>query len=102
MQRSIDVVVDDVIPVQDESQGLTNPSSSEAAFGATGADMLLLMADDGSGLSNDDTAAWTDQIEPGSIQGAVPHHVVDFAPPGTDHVQIVDDLQADTLRVSWS
>jgi hypothetical protein len=102
IQKTVDVVVDEGPSAQPESHGAAQTAGSENASGSSAADILLLMSDDMSGLNSDSNAAWTEQVESGSAHELATHHDSHLDQPGTDHVQIVDDLQAETLRVSWS
>jgi hypothetical protein len=98
-RQSVDVVIDEVEPTQAGGQGFAAASDESTQSGA-GSDMTLLMADGESDMSYSVAGSWTEQIESGDTSassGTVEH----FDQP-TEHVQIIDDFQADAARMSWS
>ncbi len=62
--------------------------------------MTLLMADGESDMSYSVAGSWTEQIESGDTS-ASSDSGGHFDQP-TEHVQIIDDFQADAARMSWS
>ncbi|MBM6582154.1 hypothetical protein ILT44_18285 [Microvirga sp. BT689] len=98
-QQSVDVVIDEVDPVQGEEQGFAATSFDAMQSGA-GSDMILLMADGESDTSHSVTGSWTEQID--ADDNAATSHNVGHLDQPTEHVQIIDDLQADAARISWS
>jgi large repetitive protein len=98
-QQSVDVVIDEVEPVQGEEQGFA-ATGFEAMQSGAGSDMILLMADGDSDMSHSVAGSWTEQIDSGDI--AASSHDLGHLDQPTEHVQIIDDLQAEAARMSWS
>ena len=99
LERSVDVVVDDVA----HASGLAAPmGASGTTQDLAGSDILLLMADGGTDPSHGAGAAWTEQVDAGDASASGAHPVPDLDQPAADHIQPLDDFQADASRVQWS
>jgi hypothetical protein len=98
--KTVDVVVDDVV-LPGDAHGFT-AATADPVHDNTGADILLLMADDGSDVTHAAMGAWTDQVEPGNVSDPAPSQTSELDQPVADHVLVVDDFQADLGRANWS
>ncbi|WP_201837001.1 Ig-like domain-containing protein [Microvirga zambiensis] len=98
-ERSVEVIVDA------SSEASVMAASADGAGtmqDLAGSDMLLLMADGVSDPSHGAGAAWTDQIGAGDASASGAHPTPDLDQPAADHVQPLDDFQADASRLQWS
>ncbi|MEE1656177.1 Ig-like domain-containing protein [Microvirga sp. CF3062] len=94
-RQSVDVVVDEVEPVAPQGQGF------ETAQNGTGADIILLMADEEADMSHAATVAWTEQID-GDPSSTTSDSAAAFDQPTANSIQAIDDLQVDASRMHWS
>ena len=99
LERSVDVVVDDVA----HASGLAAPMGASGTIqDLAGSDILLLMADGATDPSHGAGAAWTEQVDAGDAAASGAHPVPDLDQPAADHIQPLDDFQSDASRVQWS
>jgi hypothetical protein len=98
--QSVDVVVDEAKPVEAQGQDIAAPGFETTQNGA-GSDIILLMADEGTDMSQGANGSWTEQIDSEHSSGAS-HSVASFDQPTADGIQAIDDLQADASRIHWA
>jgi hypothetical protein len=99
-RQSVDVVIDEAEPVPPQGQDIAAPGF-ETTYDSTHADIALLTSDDGSDMGLESSGSWI-ELTDRSDAPATTSLPMELDQPVRENIHIVDDLQADLGRVTWS
>jgi large repetitive protein len=101
MQKSVDIVLEDVQSAQAESSSGADALSQTSRIDLDASYLVLISDSDANGNSSA-SGSWIEQIESGGSSGSTVNTIVDLNHPLAEHVQSLDDLNVDLGRVHWS